>query len=187
MEQSSEQMSALQRALDALEQAGISYAITGSWVVSAYGVLRATHDLDVVIAIRGDEAPRIAAAFPCPPYFYADEEFIRESLAARTMFNIIDGDSSLKVDFWPLQADDYSREQFRRRRKIEMGGRQAWALSPEDIILAKLLWIKISDSERQWRDVESVWALKKDQLDVDYLKAWAGRISVSSLLARVMK
>ncbi|MEK6575546.1 MAG: hypothetical protein AABZ58_14650, partial [Chloroflexota bacterium] len=71
MEQSSEQMSALQRALDALEQAGISYAITGSWVVSAYGVLRATHDLDVVIAIRGDEAPRIAAAFPCPPYFYA--------------------------------------------------------------------------------------------------------------------
>jgi len=68
-----------------------------------------------------------------------------------------------------------------------MGGKEVWALTPEDIILAKLLWIKMSDSERQWRDVKSVWALKKEELDLDYLKTWATRISVSGLLARVTK
>lgn len=187
MEQPSEQIAALQRALEAIEKAEIAYAITGSWVVSAYGVLRATHDLDIVIAIQGDEASRLAAAFPSPPYFYSDEEFLVESIAARTMFNIIDGESTLKVDFWPLQSDEYSQEQFRRRKRVVMGGKEAWALTPEDIVLAKLLWIKISDSERQWRDVESVWALKKEELDLDYLKTWAARISVSELLARVIK
>ena len=47
MEQPSDQIVAFQRAIDALESTGIPYAVTGSWVVSAYGILRATHDLDV--------------------------------------------------------------------------------------------------------------------------------------------
>ena len=171
-----------------MEKAQIDYTITGSWVISAYGVIRATHDLDVVIAIRGDEAPRIASAFPNGLYSFSEEEFIQDALDSHTMFNILDAESSLKIDFWPLQSDDYSREQFRRRKRIEITkGKAAWALTAEDIILAKLLWIKTSDSERQWRDVESVWALKKDELDVDYLKLWAEKISVSNLLARVMK
>ena len=186
MDSNSTPIDAIQRALDAIDRSGASYAITGSWVVSAYGVLRATHDLDVVIVFREEDAPRIASAFPSPPYFYADEEFIRESLAARTMFNVIDGESTLKIDFWPLREDAYSQEQFRRRRRIEMSGRQVWALTPEDIILAKLLWIKFSDSERQWRDVESVWALKKADLDLNYLQTWAARVSVAQLLSRVI-
>jgi len=185
MGQPSEQVEALQRALDGLERTGIPYAITGSWVVSAYGILRATHDLDVVIAVKGDEAARIVSAFPSPPY-YADEAAIVEALIRQSFFNIIDGDSTLKIDFWPLKDDAYSQEQFLRRRRVTMEGRQVWTLTPEDIILAKLLWIKMSDSERQWRDVKSVWALKQSDLDSTYLRLWAARLSVADLLAKVM-
>ena len=184
MEQPSEQIEAFQRAIEALESTGITYAITGSWVVSAYGILRATHDLDVVIAIRGEEAAKIVAAFPYPRY-YADEVAITEAIAARSFFNVIDGDSTLKIDFWPLKDDDYSREQFRRRKIVMMGEWRVWALAPEDIILAKLLWIKMSESERQWRDVQSVWSLKKDELDLPYLRLWASRLSVAGLLSKV--
>jgi hypothetical protein len=184
MEQPSEQIEAFQRAIEALESTGITYAITGSWVVSAYGILRATHDLDVVIAIRGGEAAKIVAAFPYPRY-YADEIAIAEAIATRSFFNIIDGDSTLKIDFWPLKDDDYSREQFRRRKIVMMGEWRVWALAPEDIILAKLLWIKMSESERQWRDVQSVWSLKKDELDLPYLRLWASRLSVADLLSKV--
>jgi len=184
MEQPSEQIEAFQRAIEALESTGITYAITGSWVVSAYGILRATHDLDVVIAIRGGEAAKIVAAFPYPRY-YADEVAITEAIAARSFFNVIDGDSTLKIDFWPLKDDDYSREQFRRRKIVMMGEWRVWALAPEDIILAKLLWIKMSESERQWRDVQSVWSLKKDELDLPYLRLWAARLSVADLLSKV--
>jgi len=184
MEQPSEQIEAFQRAADALESTKIPYAVTGSWVVSAYGILRATHDLDVVIAVRGEDSAKIVAAFPQPRY-YADEVAITEAIAARSFFNVIDGDSTLKIDFWPLKDDDYSREQFRRRKIVMMGEWRVWALAPEDIILAKLLWIKMSESERQWRDVQSVWSLKKDELDLPYLRLWASRLSVADLLSKV--
>lgn len=184
MEQPSEQVEAFQQAIDALERTGLSYAITGSWVVSAYGILRATHDVDVVIAIQGGEAARIVEAFPYPRY-YADEIAIAEALATRSFFNVIDGESTLKIDFWPLKDDDYSQEQFRRRKTVRMGERRVWALTAEDIILAKLLWIKMSDSERQWRDVQSVWTLKKAELDLPYLRLWAARLSVADLLSKV--
>ena len=68
---------------------------------------------------------------------------------------------------------------------VMMGERHVWALTSEDIILAKLLWIKMSDSERQWRDVQSVWALKKAELDLAYLRLWASRLSVADLLSKV--
>ncbi len=185
MEQPSEQIEAFQRAIDALEISGIAYAVTGSWVVSAYGILRATHDLDVVIAVEVADPTKLVAAFPAPRY-YADEITIVEAFATRSFFNIIDGESTLKIDFWPLKDDDYSQEQFRRRKPVIMGDRQVWALTAEDIILAKLLWIKMSDSERQWRDVQSVWALKKAELDLPYLHLWAARLSVADLLSKVM-
>ena len=100
MEQPSEQIEAFQQALEALESTGIPYAITGSWVVSAYGILRATHDLDVVVAVQGGEAAQLIAAFPSPRY-YADEAAIAEALASRSFFNIIDGDSTW---IWPTCA-----------------------------------------------------------------------------------
>lgn len=185
MEQPSEQIEAFQKAIEALESTGIPYAVTGSWVVSAYGILRTTHDLDVVIAVRDAEVAKLVAAFPQPRY-YVDDLAIVEAVATRSFFNIIDGDSTLKVDFWPLKPDDYSQEQFRRRKKVRLAEKNVWALTAEDIILAKLLWIKMSDSERQWRDVESVWALKKAELDLPYLRTWAARLSVGEMLSKIM-
>jgi len=184
MEQPSEQIDALHRAINAFEQSGIEYAVTGSWVISAYGILRSKHDLDVVAALKAEDVSKITKAFVSPPYFY-DEQDILECALTHAFFNIIDGESSLKIDFWPLKNDDYSQEQFRRREQIDIEGQLAWALTAEDIILAKLLWIKISDSERQWRDVKSIWALKQNDLDRNYLETWAARISVANLLAKV--
>ncbi len=183
MEFPSEQLAAFQYAIDALETAGIDYVVTGAWVISAYGILRATHDLDIVIAVQSVDPAKLVAAFPAPRY-YADEIWIAESLAGLSFFNIIDSESTLKIDFWPLKNDDYSQEQFRRRAPVMMGERRVWALTAEDIILAKLLWIKISDSERQWQDVRTVWALKKDELDMPYLNQWATRLSIADLLAK---
>lgn len=184
MAQPSEQIEAFRQAIEALEQADISYAITGSWVISAYGIVRATHDLDLIIAVQGGEAGRIVLAFPSPRY-YADEAAIAEGLATRSFFNIIDMDSGLKIDFWPLKDDEYSQTQFRRRQTATIEGRTAWLLSPEDIILAKLLWFKMSESERQWRDIMSVWQALQDGLDQGYLKTWAARLSIADLFAKI--
>ncbi len=178
-----EQRDFLFRAIDALEQASIPYAITGSWASTAYGMPRTTHDLDVIVAIRVDQAAKLASAFPPP--FYADAGWISEAVALGEFFNIIDPALGLKIDFWPLKEDDYSREQFARRRQVALFGRSAWMLTPEDVILAKLLWYKLSGSDLQMRDIVGVWKAQQETLDLDYMLIWASRLSVADLLSKV--
>ena len=178
-----EQRDFLFRAIEALEQANISYAITGSWASTTYGVPRTTHDLDVIVSIAVEKVGALVSAFPPP--IYADAEWIREAVVLGQFFNIIDPTLGLKIDFWPLKDDDYSREQFARRRQIEVAGRSMWMLAPEDVILAKLLWYKMSESDTQMRDVVGVWKAQREDLDLDYLRLWAARLSIADLLSKV--
>ena len=179
-----EQRDFLFRAIEALEQAAIPYAITGSWASTAYGMPRTTHDLDVIVSLTVESATALAAAFPPP--FYADEGWIREAAALGEFFNIIDPALGLKIDFWPLKDDAYSKEQFARRQPVMVFGRLVWMLTAEDIILAKLLWNKMSSSELQMRDIVSVWKTQQATLDINYLRTWAARLSVGEMLSKVM-
>ena len=171
------------RALDALEQASIPYAITGSWASTTYGMPRTTHDLDIIVAIRIEQVAALVSAFPPP--FYADAGWISEAVVLGEFFNIIDPSLGLKIDFWPLKDGDYPREQFARRRQVTLLGRSVWMLTPEDVILAKLLWYKMSESDLQIRDIVSVWKAQQETLDLDYLRLWASRLSVADLLSKI--
>ncbi len=59
-------------------------------------------------------------------------------------------------------------------------------LAPEDVILSKLLWYRLSESDTQLRDSASVWKIQKDTLDQGYLWRWAAQLGVTDLLRRVM-
>lgn len=175
----------LLRVIDTLERLNIPYAITGAWAVSVYGIPRTTHDLDVIVKMQRSDIYPLVAAYP-PPY-YADEAMMNDALAHGSVFNIIDPTTGLKVDFWPLRDDAYGREQFSRRRQVEIAGRKVWVLAPEDVILSKLLWYKLSPSDKQWADIESVWKARDERFDVNYLETWAARLSVADLLKKVQE
>jgi hypothetical protein len=93
-----------------LEATGIEYMISGSVASSLQGEPRASHDIDIVVAILapGEEAAaRLKTSFP-EPDFYLDEEAVREAILTRGMFNLLDTRDGGKVDFWlpfPIQAD----------------------------------------------------------------------------------
>ena len=55
----------------------------------------------------------------------------------------------------------------------------------EDVILAKLKWFRLGGeiSDRQWRDIAGVFAVNAD-LDIEYLRVWAGRLRVDDLLVK---
>ncbi len=57
-----EQRDFLFQVLEALERAGIVYAVTGSWASTTYGLPRTTHDPDVIVAISPEQAVELAAA-----------------------------------------------------------------------------------------------------------------------------
>ena len=56
-----------------------------------YGEPRLTHGIDVVVALRAGDAPRLAAAFPAPEFYVPPPEVIRLEVgrAVRGHFNLI--------------------------------------------------------------------------------------------------
>lgn len=54
-------------------------------------------------------------------------------------------------------------------------------------ILSKLIWSKMDQSERQFRDAPGVAAVQWGKLDKNHLTKWAKKINVEDLLNRVLE
>lgn len=171
--------------LRALEQTGIRYALTGSLASTAWGRPRATFDADILVDLRPTDVEALLRAFP-PPVWYLDRDTILDAIRTGAEFNAIHGATGTKVDFWPTTDRPADATRLARRRRETISGVPCWILSPEDTILAKLEWIKKAPSERQRSDVADILAVQADQLDLDYLRDWAGRLGVRDLLDEVL-
>ena len=178
----------LKHVVSRLDQIGIEYMLTGSVVSSLQGEPRATHDIDVVIAIHGSAggaAGSLKAAFP-EPEFYLDEEAARAAITERAMFNLIETREGGKVDFWLLTDDAFDQSRFTRRSAEEFEGTRLIVSRPEDTILMKLRWAAASGgSERQFMDALRVYEVQHGRLDQSLLDTWAARLGVTELLARL--
>lgn len=154
-----------------LNRSEITYYLTGSMASNYWGIPRTTHDLDFVIQLPPSAVARIVAAFS--PDFYIDESAVRAAYRPPHQFNAIDTRSALKVDFWLPGLAPFDKEMLRRRVRATLFGELAWITTAEDSILHKLIWNKISPSDRQLGDAAGVVAVQGENLDKDYLKRWA--------------
>lgn len=179
------QQELLKKVIQALDQSGIQYMITGAVVSSLQGEPRSTHDIDLVIAIQKSNAHKLVEAFP-PPDFYLDEQSILDALNKQGVFNLIDVKEGSKVDFWVLTDTPFDLSRFSRRISEEFMGLKMQVSTPEDTILAKLRWAKLSGgSEKQFTDALRVYEVQYGKLDLDYLKHWARRLDIESLWIRL--
>ncbi len=175
------QQELLKKVVQALDQAGIQYMITGSLVSSLQGEPRSTHAIDMVIATERSRAHELVEAFP-PPDFYLDEDSILDAITKQSMFNLIDLKGGDKVDFWILTSEPFDQSRFSRKMSEEFMGLEMQVSSPEDTILAKLRWAKLSGgSEKQFTDALRVYEVQYGKLDRDYLEHWAKKLDVESL------
>jgi hypothetical protein len=179
------QIDAVRTVIHALDLCGIQYMVVGSFAASMYGISRNTHDMDIVVALPSEAVIELAQALG--EDFFFDEIAAREAADRADMFNILHLDSNLKVDFFVLRGDPFSQVEFERRVQIEAWGAKACVASPEDTILSKLLWNKISPSERQLEDVIGVLREMQDVLDYEYLRHWADEVGVRGLLDRMIE
>jgi hypothetical protein len=166
-----------------LEAARIPYMITGSIASGHYGHPRMTRDIDIVVEVTAADAARLASALG--EEFGAEAERIREAIGRQSLFNVIHRDAIVKVDFVVRKDTAYRVEEFRRRRRVAIDGHDVWIVTPEDLILSKLVWAKESRSELQVKDIRAVLAFQQGTLDRGYLIEWAERLSVASYLDEV--
>src|SRR5262249_26642847 len=154
------------------EGTGVTYAITGSVASNVWGVPRLTHDVDILVVLPADQVARVAAALAGP--YYLSEDAVRDAVQSGSMFNVLDTSSGLKADFWVSAGDPFSQSMLSRRRRVAIApGREAYVGSPEDILLHKLVWNKITPSERQLADAAGIAAVQGSHLDLAYLRGWA--------------
>ena len=92
------------------------------------------------------------------------------------MFNAIHEESVIKVDFVCRKNETFRLAEFNRRRRIAIEDFEAWIVSKEDLILAKLLWAKDSRSETQRNDVRNLLA---GDCDHAYLLHWAAYLQLT--------
>lgn len=173
-----------------LEQIGISYAVGGSLASSLHGVMRSTLDVDIVADMRLEHIPPLVATLS--KEFYADDEMMRDAIEHHSSFNLIHYETAFKVDIFIRKLRDFDTMQLERRRTSIIATnpeRSVYVTSPEDTILAKLEWYRMGGevSDRQWRDILGVLKTRAGELDLAYLRKWAGELNVNDLLERALR
>lgn len=170
----------------ALERLRIAYFVTGGFAVSVWGRPRATFDIDVVIQLMGRDLPHLAHALrSLSESGYLDEETAKRAAErGKGSFNFIHPESGIKIDFFVERNDAFASSQFKRRIAKVIDGQKIYFVSPEDLILAKLKWHQESGSSRQLEDIESVFKISGNRLDLAYVEKWAKELGGWDIIRR---
>lgn len=134
-----------------LNDLGIEYMVTGSVAMSSYVTARSTMDIDVIIEIEQSDILRFEQRFAGD--YYVSLESIRQARQRNSMFNVLNFETGIKIDFITRKPNSFEAAKFQRRRRSKIGEIEFWVISKEDLILSKLWWAKDSHSERQFEDV----------------------------------
>jgi len=121
--------------IESMEKFDIPYLIGGSLTSSIHGIPRATRDVDIVADIQEKDAE--ALDDDLKDKFYVDAEMIREAIKQQSSFNLIHLESMFKVNVYILKKDPFSKEEFKRRKKIVIipsPEKTAYVATPEDTI-----------------------------------------------------
>ena len=175
---------ALQTVLDLLDDCEIPYMITGSFASNLHGVPRATHDADVVIEPIKSTLHLFIGCLT--DKFYVSRDAADKALDLGRMFNVIHFETGFKIDLIIRKDRSFNRNEFKRRSTVDFLGSNRWFASPEDTILAKLEWAKMSGSDKQLNDAANIIRVQSETLDYDYLRKWASDLNISNQLEKLL-
>lgn len=179
---------------DILERLEIPYAIAGSMASGLYGEPRTTLDVDLTLQLAPIHVERLASdarQIDLAVDDLAVQERLRE--ARPQPFNIIDEVAGWKADCYLLRNGDYDRASFQRRQAVEFPAaarNRIWVYAPEDVILYKLVYYKMSHgvSTKHLRDIAGMLRQADSgayALDTLYIERWAGVLDISDAWSEI--
>ena len=172
-----DQKRVLKDCTERFERLGIAYMLTGSMAMVEYAMMRMTNDIDIVMEVSTADADVIIKAFE--PDYYVPHGRVRDAIARKFMFNLLHQETLVKVDCVIKKDNEFQKEAFANRRKINFSGFDVWIIGKEDLILSKLNWAKNTKSEMQMRDVASII---RNGYDEKYVEDWSAKLGVKDIL-----
>jgi hypothetical protein len=167
-----------------LDRLSIDYAIMGGIAVRAYGLPRATFDVDVTISIDRTRLPTFYEAIEEAGYT-VPETYLNgwvDQVAGMPLvkFRLYLEGRGIDVDVF-LAESEYQKNLLERRRRHVAEKTDLWLISPEDLILLKL----IAGRPRDIADVQDV-LLAQGGLDSAYMRRWAEKLNIREALDRML-
>jgi len=171
--------------VEVLERVGIPYAITGSVASGVHGEPLPSQDVDIGVRMTRSQARALADQLP--QRFYRSTERLEEVAQEGGVANLIDMETSLKVDLSVLAPTAFYDAVLARRALTLFGpsGPSFYTVTREDIILMKLLWRRDTRSDKQWKDALSVARVQGTRMDWNYLFDQARKIGVEEDLLQL--
>jgi len=131
--------------LAVLDRLEIPFFAGGSVASGTHGIPRQTSDIDLVADLGAQQIAEFCEALD--PAFYADAEAMPRAIDMGRSFNVIHIEGAYKFDIFPVGQDRFARSQLARRRYATttitgLEHLEFPVASPEDTILAKLVWFR---------------------------------------------
>jgi len=167
------------RITSALGEAGIAYMLTGSFASAYYGALRTTQDIELVIAATAEQLRTFVQLLSKDEY-YVDLDTALEARKQQSLFNVVDMATGWKIDLIFRKSRPFSEEEFRRRKLVNLQGGPLFVASAEDVVVSKLEWAKLAQSQRHIEDVAGILRMRWDSLDRAYLEKWIPELRIEA-------
>ena len=165
----------------ALREAGLDFMVVGALAVTLHGAPRTTSDLDLVVHIpleRKGEVERVLRAMG-----HAEVEERRDDFGFR--YAVV-GEKGAEVEVFLTPPRPAYSDEFRRRVMVEFRGEQVPFISPEDLVLRKLVNNRLRRGI-DYADVVSVLITQGPRFDHAYVRGRCAVYRVCELFERAVK
>lgn len=169
-----------------LREAEIPFMLTGSLAAAFHGTPRATQDIDLVVESQPDSLKKLARVLR-EAGLYVDVDAALEALETGGQFNAVDPETGWKADLIVRKSRPFSESEFSRRHYSELFGVEVALATLEDLIIAKLEWSELGDSELQRRDIRELLDIASDSIDRDYVERWVAALNLQDAWNRVSR
>lgn len=171
--------------IDALETSGIPHMLVGSLASNFYSVPRATQDADFVLQVASGRIQEVVERLGPP--FRLDRQMSFELVTATTRWLVLLAGTSFSFDLFLLSDDPHDQERFRRRRRVQILGRQVAIPTVEDMIVTKLRWSRQGQRPKDLDDVRNMIAVQGERIDWAYVTAWCAQHGTQEILDGVRR
>lgn len=162
------------KVVEVTEATGVDFMVVGAIAAGAYGVPRATKDVDLLVAVSA--AGAVSAIIQrLEPFVKFEPQVEFDTLTwGRRHVGQSRSTPPFKVELFEVFDDPFVQTEFSRRQSVfvPMLGCATWLPTPEDVIVQKLRWGRSKDLDDA-RDILAVQGT--EALDMAYVEGWCAR------------
>lgn len=156
---------------------GLDLVFMGGIAVSAWGIPRATYDVDLLLDVGMDGVKKFLKVMAREGLTGETKKAIHtiKGLSYMTLTEVEIKRHKMHVDVF-LAKGEFAHSVLARKRIVRIGTLAIPLISPEDLIIYKL----IARRERNLEDIQDILAAQKKKLDIAYIGEWAEKTGVAA-------